>query len=230
MPKVENQQAYWNSRAKSWGEYDVPLIPSPPELEFQRKHLTRGGDILILGVTPQLCALALEVTNKVTAVDFAQGLIDELRIEGVDYVCQDWINFFENTKMQYDNIVTDGGLLSLRFPDHWDRLITLIHTHLRPGGTFSPRIYLSTSDAPKEDYDNPNLTRFVPRMANLDENWMVQITGHQDYKQYDVRYTFPPRNVALEMFSQFELKDEFVPDYEEGDRFVSFAFQRQDGV
>ena len=225
MMEKLNQQAYWNSRAEHWVDYGEPLIPSQAELDFQRKQLRPGGKTLVLGVTPQLCSLALEKAHTVTAVDFAQDLIDKLRIDDVEYACQDWLRYLESNEAAYDNIITDGGLLSLEFPDSWNRISRLIYENLQPGGVFSPRVYLTTDNPPKEHYANPNLGRFVSSMMLVDHNWMVHPT-HQDYAKYDMLYTFPPREVVLQIFSQFTLKDEFTPSYEEGDRFVSYAFER----
>lgn len=222
----KDQQAYWNSRASKWGEYDEPLIPSQPELDFQRRQIVPGGKTLVLGATPQLCALALESNSSVTAVDFAEDTVEALRINGVDYICQDWLDFFRSTKTQYDNIITDGGFGCMKFPDDWRNLAGLIYDHLQPGGIFTPRIYLSTNNPPKNHYDNPNLARFVSGIARVDDNWMMRVATHEDYAQYDVSYAFPPREVVLSTFGQFTLENEFIPSYEEGDRFVTFVFRR----
>lgn len=223
----QSQREYWNSRAASWGSYGEPLIPNSIELEFQQRHLIEGGDTLILGATPQLCALALETSSTVTAVDFAEEVIEALRIDNVEYICKDWLTFLEENEVQYDNILTDGGLVCLQYPDTWQRISTLIYSRLRPGGVFSPRVYLSTENSPKEHYDNPNLARFIPSIADVDEHWMTQVKTNQSYQNYDVAYAFPPREAVLRTFGQFALKGEFIPTFEEGDRFVSFAFQRK---
>lgn len=221
-----SQKDYWNSRASSWDAYGVPLIPSDTELDFQESLLRLGGETLVLGVTPQLCKLALKVSNKVTSVDFAEDLIKTLQIEGVEYICQDWIEFLENNNTKYDNILTDGGLLCLKFPESWTRISELIYSRLKPGGSFSPRVYLSNSNKPAEHYDNPNLERFIPSVASVDENWTVRINSNQSYTPYEVFYAFPPREVVLDIFNKFTLEAELVPDYEEGERFVTFVFRR----
>ena len=222
-----DQKEYWNNRAKNWADYQEPLIPSLAEQEFQRKHLVPGGRTLVLGVTPQLCVLAREMSESVTSVDFAEELIEELRMDGIEYICQDWMVFLEagGNGAAYDNIITDGGLLSLRFPDDWSRIIALIYRSLRPGGIFAARVYLSTGNPPKQQYDNPSLGRFVSSMGDVDENWMVH-PKHPAYEKYDMHYAFPPREVVMRMLSQFTFEDEYIPSYEEGDRFVSLAFRR----
>ena len=222
-----SQKEYWNSRSQNWHDHDEPLVPGQPELEFQEQLLVPGGSTLVLGVTPQLCELAFTISKSVTSVDFAIDLIEALGIDGVEYVCQDWIEFLRNKERDggYDNILTDGGLLALSFPEAWNQMSTLIYDNLRPGGIFCARIYLSTENPPKKRYDNPSLERFVSSIGDIDENWMVHPL-HPAYANYDIQYTFPPKDVVMRVFSHFILEDEFVPGYEEGDRFVTFAFRR----
>ncbi len=225
MSITRDQKAYWNSRAQDWTSYSEPLIPSQAELIFQQQLLQADSKTLILGVTPELCHVARSRTDRVTSVDFAQNLIDTLRTDTVDYVCRDWISFLEDHTDSYDNIVTDGGLNCLQFPRDWNRISEAIYRSLRPGGMFSPRIYLTTDRPPKNHYKNPNLQRFVASIDRTDKHWMAR-SDHPDYSDYDVSYAFPPRSTVLQTFSQFTHIDEFIPDYEEGDRFITFVFQR----
>lgn len=122
--------------------------------------------------------------------------------------------------------MTDGGFLCLELPDKWQRISELIQQRLRNDGVLTARVYLSTGSAPERTYDNPNLMRFVPSMADVDANSMVQVNTHPDYAAFDVRYAFPTREIVLKTFGALALKDELVPSYEEGDRFVTFALQK----
>jgi hypothetical protein len=63
-------------------------------------------------------------------------------------------------------------------------------------------------------------------MARVDENWMLKVETHDDYKEYDVHYAFPPEQEVLRNFGRLALKDKLIPDYEEGQHFVSYAWQR----
>jgi SAM-dependent methyltransferase len=229
MDKKLSQRDYWNGRAEVWNDYDIPLIPSPAEVDFQQKHLVAGGSTLVLGATPELCETALKVSAKVTAVDFAENVIEALRRDGVDYTCMDWFKFFEQSTEKFDNIITDGGLVCLEFPGSWQRIAEQISNHLKPNGMFAARVYVSTLEPPKAHYSNPNLGRFVSSMtaATADSNWMLQ-PQHPDYAKYDIHYAFPPEKEVLRTFGSvaLRLRDRFVPDYEEGARFVSYAWQR----
>lgn len=229
MSELGTQQDYWNSRAAHYGEYDEPLVPGPQDLSFIREHLVPDGDTLILGTTPAHCTVALEVSRTVTAVDFATDMIKALRNDNVRYVCAEWNEFLEDTPNSYDSIVTDGGLNCLEFPGTWLRIAENIRTLLKPNGIFAARVYISTPEPPKPSYENPNLARFVSGMSNVDQNWMMSLKTHDDYKSYDVRYAFPPEEEVLGVFEQvgrLMLVDKLAPDYEEGHRFVSYAWQK----
>jgi hypothetical protein len=186
-----------------------------------------GGNTLVLGATRELCTMARDVSGTVTAVDFSEPIIETLRVDGVRYIRQEWFDFLEVHPEQYENIMTDGGLLCLDFPGSWQRMADQIYAHLTPGGIFSARIYVSTPNQPKDHYENPNLGRFVSSMALATEgtNWMLH-PKHGDYADYDVQYAFPPEAEVLRTLGRFALIGKRVPDYEEGDRFVSYAFQR----
>lgn len=225
MAKLQSQQDYWNSRAAVWGSYAEPLIPPKQDLDFVRKHLAAGGNTLVLGATPELCSLALETSKTVTAVDFAEDVIEALRLEGVRYECADWFEFFERSTERFDTILTDGGLVCLEFPTAWQRIAQQVHSHLNLNGVFLARIYVSIPQPPKDIYENPMLGRFVTSMGNVDANWMVH-PKHGDYEKYDMRYAFPPEQAVLQTFDQFTLQGKLVPDYEEGQRFLSFAWRR----
>ena len=226
MIELSSQQDYWNSRAEKWSSYDAPLVPGQQDLDFMREYLKLDGDSLIIGATPELCSLALEVSNTVTAVDYAKNIIEALSIEGVSYECMDWNQFFEQDSRQFDNIMTDGGLVCLEFPQTWQQLADNISTHLRPGGVFAARVYLSTPEPPEDNYENPNLARFVTSIVEADNNWMVH-PKHGDYERYDVRYAFPPEQEVRQTFEaagQLALIGRLIPDYEEGKRFISYAW------
>lgn len=224
MSKLFSQQDYWNSRAARWSSYDSPLIPIQQDLDFIKKTLVPGGSSLILGATPELCALALEVSKTVTAVDYAEGMLDALRIPGVTYVHMDWNEFLEKESAQYDNIMTDGGLICLEFPATWERIANNIGNSLRPSGVFAARVYVATNTPPQKAYKNPNLNRFITSMANVDANYMVH-PSHPDYQEYDMRYALPPEAAVLKIFAGLALIDKLVPDYEAGEHFVSYAWQ-----
>ena len=225
MSERADQRAYWNNRVSTWGEMDVPLIPDKGDIEFHKNQMKPGGDTLVLGVTPQLCSLALGISGSVVAVDFAEAVIKELRMEGINYVHSEWLAFLEQSDATYDNILTDGGLLCLDFPASWERIADQIRSHLKPGGVFTARVYVNTQEPPRAQYSNPNLNRFVTSMGLVDKQWMVH-PKHGDYAAYDMYYAFPPAHEVLQIFNKLALVSTRVPEYEEGQRFVSYAWRR----
>ena len=61
-------------------------------------------------------------------------------------------------------------------------------------------------------------------MNYLDDNFMVH-PRHQAYQEYDMQYAFPPDEQVLKIFGSLALVDQMIPDYEEGERFRSYAFK-----
>lgn len=224
MSQLGSQKDYWNSRATVKGNYGPPLNLSPEEISFQQKFLVPGGNSLILGATTALCTIARDISAKVTSVDFAEDIIKALQIKNVEYILTDWIKYFEQNNHQFDNIMTDGGLLCLNYPENWQKITDQIYNHLKPGGFFTAKAYVSTPKPPKPS-QNPSINRFMTLMPHQKDDWMV-VPTHGDYKKYDVHYALPPDEVVQQMFSKFELKEKFIPDYEAGENFLSYAWQR----
>lgn len=230
MSKLGSQKDYWNERVeKVRGNYGPGLVLSPEEIAFQRSHIRANGETLVLGATPSLCSVALDVSRSVTAVDFAEKVIKNARqvmthsrSNEVQFVHMDWIGYFEQEPARFDTIATDGGLLCLQLPD-WKRLAGHIRTHLQPGGRFIAKAYVHVPERPDVS-KNPNLARFMTIPTSGDKDWEVTPT-HGDYADFDVRYTLPPKEVVLQTLGGLALVDEMVPDYEEGRRFVSYAWQ-----
>lgn len=226
MSEVGTQQDYWNNRALTvWNSLGEPLIPNQDELDFHRRHMAPGGDVLVLGATPQLTSLALEVAGTVTSIDYGEDVIAAKGIAGVRYVCMDWNDFFRQSPKKFDTIVTDGGLVCLDFPGSWEEIAANIYTHLRPSGKFSARIYVSSDVPAQEWYEDENLNRLVPAMASLDVNFAHRMQT-PPFKDFEVWYTFPPEEAVQRTFGRLALVEMMVPEYEEGERFVSHAWER----
>jgi SAM-dependent methyltransferase len=221
-----SQKDYWNSRAEHFSDLSAPLIPGEQDIDFMKKYLPVNGNTLILGVTPQLCDSASGLSKTVTAVDFSEDMIKTLSRDGIKYVCTDWNQFFEQTTDTFDTILTDGGLTCIEYPLVWEQLAGNIIAHLREGGIFAVRAFLNTDKTPKDSYNNSNLNRLVAGMSHVDSNWMRQIDTHENYRDYDVRYAFPREQELLSTFGHLTLLEKFIPDYEEGEHFPSYAFKR----
>lgn len=224
-----DQQKVWDYRAAHWDNWGFgePLAPNQQELEYQQSFIKPGAKVLVLGATKGLCEAMIAKTNNVTAVDFSPEAIKLFQIQGVDYVCSDWIAYLENYNDKFDNIVTDNGLLCLEFPGEWRRIIQAINKCLEPNGVFCSRFFLSTETPAKSSYDNPNLSRILPAMerALTAPNWTIIKPAH-DKDPFPARYVFPNLETVKDLFSEYSIVSELIPEYEEGEHFVTIAFRK----
>lgn len=224
-----DQQGWWDYLAsKTHGKYGNSFVLDKGEMDFQRRQLKAGGDTLVLGATYALCALAKgpSKSTTVTSVDFSQKAIEIARIDGVRYVHSEWNDFFEKDAGVYDNIMCDGGPLTVEYPDAWEQLAKNIHDHLRPGGIFASKFYIHKTKQLKK-YKNPSLGRFILLPTSKKKHWRVTPTI-DEYKRFHISYTVPPKETILKTFKDagLTLIEEFTPKYEAGDRFLSFAWRR----
>ena len=224
--KLASQKDYWDHRASEWNELDVPLIPDEGDVDFQKSFLKESGKILVLGATRELCGMAREVSNRVLAVDYSSSVIDAIRCDGVEYREGEWLEYFTNTQELFDNIMTDGGLLCLEYPDNWKKIAKQIFDHLKPGGFFVARVYRTTDKPPKGSYENPNLNRFISSLADVNSsNWMLR-PSHKAYAKYDMEYALPPDKVIKDVFREFKLMKVRIPEYEAGEFFPTYAWMK----
>lgn len=226
-----SQQQVWDHRAANWDNWGFgePLAPSKSDLQFQQEHIAKGGDTLVLGATKSLCSLALQQSASVTSVDFSPAAIKQFGIDHVDYYCQDWITYLQSSSRQFNTIVTDNGLSCVEFPHEWELFRNALYDRLTPDGFFSMRAFVSTETPSKDHYENPNLQRIIPAIGrvSIEDNWMTIKPADGITNFYPARYTFPSAEVIEELFSErFLLVNKHVPAYEEGEHFISFAFQR----
>lgn len=226
VTKLAGQKDYWDHRASEWDELDIPLIPDRGDVVFQKSFLKKGGNVLVLGATRELCMMAREVSNRVLAVDYSSMVISAIRCDGVEYKESEWLDYLANTQELFDSIITDGGLLCLEFPENWTEIAKQIFDHLKPGGFFVARVYRTTDKPPKGSYENPNLNRFISGLADINRsNWMLK-PKHEAYAKYEMRYSLPPDKVIKDVFNNFKLIKVRVPDYEAGEYFPTYAWMK----
>lgn len=230
MSELKRPTEYWNDQARHWQNYQYPLIPSAQDVEFQMRHVVRGGSVLILGATKELCAAAVEIADSVTAVDYAADVIDALRQDGVQYVNNEWGIFFNASHGKFDTIMTDGGLLCLDFPKGWGSIIEQAREHLNPQGFFTARIYTNAGLPSDELLANPDFGRFMAGMQNAQApNWMINPANMNPavYGAYDMRYALPPQHAIEQIFqdSRLKINEIQVPQSPVGRYFPSYAAQ-----
>lgn len=227
-----SQQTVWDDRAANWDNwgFEEPLSPTSSDLQFQREHITKDGATLVLGATKSLCELALQQSASVTSVDFSPAAIKQFGIDHVNYRCQDWITYLQTNSQQFDTAITDNGLSCVEFPIEWELFRDALHSRLVPDGIFSMRAFVATETPTKDHYENPNLQRIIPAIGrvSIESDWMTVKPADGITNFHPARYTFPSAEAIESLFSErFLLVDKHIPEYEEGEHFVSFAFQRK---
>jgi SAM-dependent methyltransferase len=104
---------------------------------FSEKH------VLVLGATPELVDMALELdARKVVSVERNPGIMEAMRKLGtkdwtnVQMVAGDWLEERPDFSASFNCIACDGGLLFLEYPGQWEQLFKLVWRYLAPGGIF----------------------------------------------------------------------------------------------
>ena len=143
-----------------WSKLRVPIRPGPEGLDLYRDQMERFPEknILVLGATPELVDMALELdATKVVSVEHNPEIMEAMREVGkkdwtkVQLVVGDWLEERPDFYSFFNCIVCDGGLLFLEYPGQWERLFKLAHNYLVPGGVFVAKEWAEPPGSP--DYD-----------------------------------------------------------------------------
>ena len=128
-----------------WSNLCVPVRPGPEGLDLYRTRMERFPEkhILVLGATPELIDMALELdAGKVVSVERNAEIMEAMRALGtkdwteVQLVAGDWLEERPDFYASFNSIVCDGGLLFLEYPGQWEQLFKLVYSYLNPGGVF----------------------------------------------------------------------------------------------
>jgi len=128
-----------------WSNLRVPVRPGPEGLDLYRAQIERFPEkhILVLGATPELVDMALELdAKKVVSVERNPEIMEAMRELGtknwteVQLVVGDWLEERPDFYASFNCVVCDGGLLFLKYPGQWERLFKLVYSYLVPGGVF----------------------------------------------------------------------------------------------
>src|SRR4051812_44140255 len=145
---------HWAHHARQWSHVGAPLRPGPEDLAAARRALdewlVRPGradaTVLVLGVTPELCALPDSAVDRVLAVDNSGDMIRSVwpgRLRARDAaVCADW-RALPLASASVDVAFIDGGLGVFEFPSGYRDLCDGLRRALRPGGRFVARCFAS---------------------------------------------------------------------------------------
>lgn len=144
-----------------WSRLRVPVRPGQEGLTLYRKTLGNIAEkkVLILGATPELVDMALELqAEKIFSIERNPEIIEAMKRLGkkdwssVKLIAGDWLEENSDFYSSFNYIACDGGLLFLRYPDQWKLFFKLVHRYLSPGGIFVAKEWAEPPG--KRDYDN----------------------------------------------------------------------------
>lgn len=135
---------HWHDYAAHWNKLSPPLRPHATDIRVYAHELSPQAHTLLLGVTPEIAKLGLHGV----AVDRNAQMIDKVWPRPVNWqVTQGhWLQLpLPNASVQ--QVVGDGALTMLRFPQEYPLLLTELQRVLSPGGKIVLRLFA----APDQD-------------------------------------------------------------------------------
>ncbi len=130
---------HWQRYAGHWGKVASPLTPNAQDLDVYARELDAHAPTLLLGVTPQIAALEL----RGTAVDRSAAMIAaHPPAPGRWRVLQaDWraLPLAEGAVAQ---VVGDGVLSMLAYPQDYEVVLQELRRVLQPGGKCVLRLFV----------------------------------------------------------------------------------------
>jgi SAM-dependent methyltransferase len=183
---------YWEARSSSW-KVVPPLSPSPADVRFYEARAAsnlpddgRGLRALLLGVTRPIAAMRWPVATRLTAIDWAQGMIRNVwpredAPSGSATLRGDWREMpLKSSSMDF--VVGDGCysvFASLEGPAAMNREV---HRVLRPDGEFCLRCF-RRPDAPAS-IEALFEELLAGRFTNLDLfRWLLAMAMQGDSRQ-----------------------------------------------
>lgn len=167
-------QRFWNSGADLWPLFGPPLRPGDEDgailedllLDWSRRHGT--PQMLVLGVTPEVHALAQRHGWPLQAVDRVSDMFDSVWPgDPADTLCADWKDIPLEPASR-DVVVLDGGLQMLAYPQEQARLAQEMRRILRPDGLFIGRMFALPAVAESAEAVIADLRRGeIPRVDAL---------------------------------------------------------------
>lgn len=143
---------HWQNFAEQYRLLGSPLRPCAQDIRILEEMLATVTDLfgagakmraLLLGVTPEIAAVAWPQTVGLVAVERVRAVIDAAwpgNAEGRQAACADWLNApFPDES--FDLAIGDGCLTAVGFPDELSRLIASIHRCLRRDGYLMLRLF-----------------------------------------------------------------------------------------
>ena len=136
--------SHWERFHRHWDRLTPPLRPPRDVVEAIGAALgAKAGNILMLGVTPELSTLG----DSLTAVDSSLAMIEHIWPgDRADRraIQANWLDLpFDDATLSA--VIGDGSCICLRFADQYERLFGELFRVLAPGGRAVIRLYSTPS-------------------------------------------------------------------------------------
>ena len=154
-PVAGPNDPHWGMMAYHWEGYGPPLRPSPPDIAAMEHTVRtwrsgsgdRGPRALMLGVTPEIAAMAWPEGTRLTAIDRSEAMIAHVWPGDIanrrTAIHADW---FDHDFGRNDVVIGDGIFAIMRYPDQYRALVRKIAASLTQGGLFVTRTFLQAAE------------------------------------------------------------------------------------
>lgn len=136
----------WEALSRTW-HVEPPLAPDASDIDFYERVIAREcpGRVLMLGVTPGIAAMHWPEGIRLTATDWAEGMLRKVwpADRAPAHACRvraDWRQMPYPTSA-FDFVIGDGCYSVFDHPDFIGMLNAEVARILRPGGIFCIRCH-----------------------------------------------------------------------------------------
>ena len=140
----------------AWELTTPPVRPSDYEISYLRHRLGSvdgGASVLILGMTPELIDLCVEVgVGKIVVIELRKFAYLSLKKfakqnwDRVEFVFSDWRIDNKSFHNRFEYIIGHGTFLLLSYTNDWQVVIGIMYRYLKSSGVFVVRHYLKPID------------------------------------------------------------------------------------
>lgn len=175
---------HWPLHARAWSRVGPPLRPCAEDIAIVEREVAawangRRVDALVLGVTPELVAVALPAGSTMVAVDKQSSMIDALFEPAAHRraLVGEWLAMpLPDTSI--DLVLGDGGLSLFSFPGEYRAFSLELARVMRPGGLVVLRVFT----APRVAEDLDDIRAALPSIGSFDAlKWRIAMAIQRDH-------------------------------------------------
>jgi len=143
---------HWGDAAFHWHHYGPPLRPSPADVRAMEELVRHaygerrppGVNALLLGVTPEIAAMAWPAGTRLLAVDKSRPMIERVWPGDValerNALCADWFEFAGGAD-RFDVVIGDGVFAPLDYPRQYRALAARARDWMARDGLLVARLF-----------------------------------------------------------------------------------------